>query len=103
MQSVIEAASHARRYFSDALNTYRELCYWGEHTSMYDKSETYSVKGDNAELRHYLARLARRSRCFSKCTNALRRAVELFVWCWNERQSQKRRRPRYPSNVIDFV
>ena len=103
MQSVIDAAPHARRYFSDAFNTYRELCYWGEHRAMYDKSETYSVEGDNAELRHYLARLTRRSRCFSKCIGALRRAVELFVWCWNRRQTHKRQHPRYPSNVIDFV
>lgn len=103
MQAVIDAAPHAPRYFSDAFNTYRELCYWGEHTSMYDKSETYSVEGDNAELRHYLARLTRRSRCFSKCIRALRRAVELFVWCWNQRQTQKQHYPRYPRNIIDFV
>jgi insertion element IS1 protein InsB len=74
---------------TDAFNTYRELCWWGEHTSMYDKSETYSVEGDNDEFRHYLARLTRRSRCFSKCIEALRRAVELFVWCWNEWQRHR--------------
>jgi insertion element IS1 protein InsB len=89
MQSVIDSAPHASRYFSDAFNTYRELCWWGEHASMYDKSQTYSVEGDNAELRHYLVRLTRRSRCFSKCIHALRRAVELFVWCWNQRQTYK--------------
>jgi len=103
MQSVVDSAPPAARYFSDAFNTYRELCWWGEHTSRYDKSETYSVEGDNAELRHYLARLTRKSRCFSKCINALRRAVELFVWCWNKRQSHKLQHPRYPSNIIDFV
>lgn len=70
---------------------------------MYDKSQTYSVEGNNAELRHYLARLTRRSRCFSKCIHALRRTVELFVWCQNQRQSHKQRRPRYSSNAIDFV
>ena len=103
MQRVIDSAPRASSYFSDAFNTYRELCWWGAHASMYDKSQTYSVEGDNAELRHHLARLTRRSRCFSKCIHALRRSVELFVWCWDRRQSHKRRRPRYPSNVIDFV
>jgi insertion element IS1 protein InsB len=103
MQSVVDSAPRAARYFSDAFNTYRELCWWGEHKSMYDKSQTYSVEGDNAELRHYLARLTRRSRCFSKCIYALRRAVELFVWCWNQRQSYQQQHPRYPSNIIDFV
>jgi IS1 family transposase len=46
---------------------------------MYDKSQTHSVDGDNAELRRYLSRLTRKSRCFSKGIKALRRAVELFV------------------------
>jgi hypothetical protein len=70
---------------------------------MPDKSETYSVEGDNAELRHYLARLTRKSRCFSECLMALRRAVELFVWCWNHRQLHKQRHPGYPINLIAFV
>jgi hypothetical protein len=103
MQRVVDSAPRAANYFSDAFNTYRELCWWGTHQAMYDKSETYSVEGDNAEFRHYLARLARRSRCFSKCIEALRRAVELFVWCWNWRQLRKRKQPRYPVHLIDAV
>jgi len=103
MQSVVDLAPRAKTYFSDAFNTYKELCWWGTHRVMYDKSETYSVEGDNAELRHYLARLTRKSRCFSKCINALRRAVELFVWCWNKRQFHRQRYPHYPSHLIDFV
>ena len=91
MQSVVDSAPHAASYFSDAFNTYRELCWWGEHTSMYDKSQTYSVEGANADLRHYLARLARRSRCFSRCPRALARAVDLFVRCSNARQLQKQK------------
>ncbi len=66
---------------------------------MCDKSQTYSVEGDNAELRYYLARL---TRCFSKCIKALRRAVKLFVWCWNWRQLRTQH-PRYPVNLIDAV
>lgn len=103
MQAVIDAAPQAESYFSDAFLTYRELCWWGTHQAMYNKSQTYSVEGDNAELRHYLARLVRKTRCFSKCIEALRRAVELFVWCWNWRQLQKQQYPRYPVTLIDSV
>jgi insertion element IS1 protein InsB len=103
MQAVVDAAPKAARYFSDAFNTYKELCWWGAHQARRDKAETYSVEGDNAELRHYLARLTRKSRCFSKCIKALRRAVELFVWCWNKRQLRKQQQPRYPSHLIDSV
>ena len=97
MQSVVDAAPRARSYYSDAFNTYRELCRWGEHTSMYDKSQTYAVEAVNADLRHYLARLGRRPRCFSRCINALTRAVDLFARCYNARQLRKRKYPRYPA------
>ena len=60
---------------------------------MPDKSETYRVEGDNAELRHYLARLARKSRCL----HALRRTIKLLVFAWNRRQLYLRRFPAYPS------
>ena len=42
-----------------------------------DSRETCRAKGSNAELRHYLARSARQSRCFSRCIGALIRAVKL--------------------------
>lgn len=101
MQQVIDCAPPAARYFSDRFNTYAELCYWGTHTSQPDKSETYSVEGCNADLRHYLARLARRSRCFSRCIHALRRAVDLFVHFYNLRQLRKQKHPRYPTHITD--
>ncbi|CAN5874537.1 hypothetical protein BH18ACI4_BH18ACI4_20280 [soil metagenome] len=76
----------------------------GKHTgAMDDKSETYSGEGDNAELRHYLARVTRKTRCFLKCIKALRRAVELFVWCWNKQQLHKQQCPRYPIHLINSV
>lgn len=103
LQSVIDAAPQAESYYSDAFNTYKELCYWDTHTSMHDKSETYSVEGVNADLRHYLARLARKSRCFSRCIEALRRAVDLFVRCYNARQLRKRKYPRYPAFITDAL
>ena len=59
---------------SDAVNTYHELCWWGVYTSMYDKSQPYSVEGMNADLSPYLARLARKSRGFARCLHAWRRA-----------------------------
>jgi insertion element IS1 protein InsB len=70
---------------------------------MNDKSQTYSVEGDNAELRHYLARLARKSRCFSRCIHALYTAVKLFVYYWNQRQLYRQLHPTYPLHLIDFV
>lgn len=66
LQAMVDEAPQAQFYYSDLFASYRNLIYTpGRYTPMPDKSQTYRVEGDNAELRHYLVRLARRSRCFS--------------------------------------
>lgn len=104
MQAMLDRSPRADHYHSDLFNTYVTLVYLpGHHEFSDDKSETYSVEGDNAELRHYLARLGRKSRCFSRCIRALWRAVKLFVYSWNRRQLHKRTYPNYPAHLPDFA
>ena len=101
---MVDHAPQAAYYYSDLFATYRQLIYSpGRYTAMPDKSETYRVEGDNAEMRHYLARLARRSRCFSRCIGALRDAIKLFVFAWNSRQLQRQRYPKYTFHIRDFI
>jgi IS1 family transposase len=103
LQTLLDTRVWAASYFSDAFNLYLSGVYAGQHQAVADKSQTYAVEGDNAELRHYLARLGRASRCFSRSIDALRAAVRLFVYAWNRRQLYKRTHPRYPAHVRDFV
>jgi insertion element IS1 protein InsB len=104
MQALLDSSPQAQQYFSDEFSTYQTLIYDpGQHQAVSDKSQTYSVEGGNADLRHYLARLARRSRCFSRCIHALCRAIKLFVYCYNQRQLHKHRYPNYPAHLFDFV
>lgn len=94
----------AAQYYSDGFATYQTLVYYpGRHAVAPGKSQTYSVEADNAELRHYLARLGRKSRCFSRSIDALRRAVKIFVYAWNRRQLQRRAFPRYTVHLMNFV
>ena len=47
--------ARAQQYYSDQFSLYDSLSYRrGHHLSLFDKSETYSVEGNNTELRHYL-------------------------------------------------
>jgi insertion element IS1 protein InsB len=104
LQAMLDRAPFARHYYSDAFVTYGTLVYApGQHTALTDKSQTYSVEGDNAELRHYLSRLVRKSRCFSRCIHALWRSVKLFVYAWNRRQLFKRVFPTAVAHVRDFA
>lgn len=103
LQEILDSSPYAQRYFSDAYKLYLSGIYAGQHQGVKDKSETYSVEGSNADLRHYLARLARSSRCFSRSIDALRTAVQLFVYAWNRRQLVKRQFPKYPAHVRSFA
>ena len=80
LQGLVDQSPPVRWYYSDLMASYKKLLYYpGKHSPMPNKSETYRVEGMNAELRHYLARLQRRSRCFSRCADALERAIKLFT------------------------
>ena len=104
LQPIIDQAPIAFQYCTDGLSTYEALNY---HTAFHlvalGKSQTYSVEGGNADLRHYLARLAKKSRCFSRSVLALVRNIALFVQCWNRRQLFKRRWFQYNPPLADFV
>ena len=103
LQACLERAPQAKQYYSDAFPVYDTLYYGAPYEMRTDKHETYSVEAVNADLRHYLKRLARKSRCFSRRLHSLAKNLQLFVYCYNHRQLTKRRFPNYASHLIDFV
>ena len=101
---MVDEAPKAKWYYSDAYDAYSHLWYhFGRYAVSNSKEDTCSVEACNAELRHYLARLARKSRCFSRCPYALECAIRLFVYAFNSRQLYKQRFPKYPALVFAFV
>jgi IS1 family transposase len=104
MQEVVDQAPRAQSYFSDGFPVYADLYYHGgQYQAMLDKSQTYAVEAVNAELRHYVARLRRQTRCYSKCLQALRRAVAFFVRLWNAQQLHRRAQPYALQPLVNFV
>jgi insertion element IS1 protein InsB len=104
IQGVLDGAVKAKWYFSDGFDAYSRLWYhYGRYEVSKWKNDTFSVEARNAELRHYLARLARRSRCFSRCVDALQSALKLFVFAFNRRQLHKQAAHHYPAHIKDFI
>jgi len=101
---MVDEAPKAKRYYNDAFDAYDRLWY---HFSRYGviegKTDTFSVEGDNAELRHYLTCLARSSRCFSRSPHALEFTLRVFVYSFNSRQLYKHHYPSYPAHLMEFV
>lgn len=88
MQLLVDTLPTAQRYTSDGHAAYAELVWpeGSQHIVSVRKEETYTIESLNANLRTYLKRLARRSRCFSRSLDALQRALRLFVYYYNRRQ-----------------
>jgi len=103
LQACLERAPQAKQYYSDAFPGYDTLYYGAPYEMRTDKQETYSVEAVNADLRHYLKRLARKSRCFSRRMQSLARNIQLFVYCYNQRQLMKHLYPKYSFHLIDFL
>ncbi len=105
LQAGVDGAPQAHAYDSDGLLGYQALVYGldATYTAVLDKRHTSRVEGGNPDLRHYLARLVRKSRCFSRCICALQRAVKVWVGCYNQQQVWTQRYPRYPNQLIQFV
>jgi insertion element IS1 protein InsB len=66
---------------SDYWKPYEHMIPHALHTQ--SKAETYTVEGYNSLLRHFLARLRRKSKCYSKSHHMLLYSVMLFMLKWN--------------------
>ena len=58
-----------------------------EYNHIQSKAETYIVEGYNSFFRHFLARMRRKTKCYSKCKIMLEYSVRLLMAKWNNRLS----------------
>ena len=66
IQAIVDDSPAGRRYYTDGYLGYIDVVYPGCHMrNIRDKSNTFTVEGINADLRHYIPILARHSRCFA--------------------------------------
>ncbi len=68
--------------YTDYYKAYESILENENHVQ--SKAETYTVEGYNSNLRHYLARLKRKTRCYSKCDKMLEYSVKLLMAKWNK-------------------
>ena len=101
MQEFVDRLPHSTRYCSDRLGVYQEMMWPpnSEHVISERKEETFTVESLNADLRGYLGRLKRRSRCFSRSWEALARAIRMFTWHYNRRRRVINEHPKYRNGL----
>jgi len=85
IQGIVDSAPEAKSYCTDGYNGYIDVVYPGVHTrNTHNKSDTYTVESINADLRHYIPVLARKSRCFCRRIETLRAVISVFVNAYNK-------------------
>ena len=85
IEEMVFSTEPARKYSTDGAPVYLGVDFFGKHNqNAYDKSDTHNVEGSNADLRHYIAGLRRRSRCFFRNLETLRAVLWVFVNAYNK-------------------
>ena len=106
MQALLDRSPQATWYYSDYFSTYHALVYYpGHHRALKDKSQTFTVEGVNADLRHYMAPFRRASRCFARSLENLQAMMKVFTYWFNRCQLRRREYPSYPvfpSTLVSF-
>ncbi len=85
IQDMVDRAPASHRYCSDGYLGYIDVVYPGEYVrNIRNKSDTFSVESINADLRHYMEVLTRKSRCFCRSMETLEAVVAVFVDAFNK-------------------
>ncbi len=110
IQEMVDTASEAESYCTDGYFGYLDVVFPGKHIfNVHNKNDTFTVEGVNADLRHYIPTLARRSRCFPRKLENLQAVLAVFVRAYNRFGIEKERfRSRYhmaspPFSLFDFL
>lgn len=110
IQKIVNDGPDAEYYGTDGYVRYMDVIYPRVHIqNIHDKSNTFTVEGINAVLRHYIPILARRSRCFPHSLETLRVVVEVFAEAYNRfglaqfKYRQLHQRKEIPFGLVDFL
>jgi len=104
IQKMVDNTLQADQYCTDGGNSYLGVDFVGRHKrNVRDKSDTHNIEGSNADLRHYIAGLRRKSRCFFRSMETLKAVLALFIDAYNKFGAAKLQyRLKHPDCGRDF-
>ena len=77
IQKLVDNSPKAKYYYSDAYSAYSEVCYYGTHTALKNKSQTYTVEGVKSDLRYYIPASRRKSKCFFRSIDIMKAVLSI--------------------------
>ena len=104
IQEMVDGTVQAEKYYTDGGQSYLGVDFIGRHSrNTRDQSDTHNIEGSNADIRHYIAGLRRKSRCFFRKTETLIAVLRIFIYAYNKFGAAKLEyRLRHPGSGRDF-
>ena len=91
IQEMVDRSPPAQNYYTDGGAVYLDVMFWGRHRrNIHSKSDTYIIEGTNADMRHYIGGLRRKSRCFFRSLETLKAVLAIFINAYNRFGEAKR-------------
>lgn len=85
LQAMVDSVNPANHYYTDGLKLYGDIDYLGDHFyNLEDKSDTHLIESINADLRHHIPGLRRKSRCFYRTFESFHAVLSVFINAYNK-------------------
>ena len=106
IQKIVDSVPPAKTYFTDGYYGYAGVDFCGQLKQNYlNKNDTCTIESTNADLRHYISGLHRRSRIFYRTLETFRAVLSVFIDAYNKfgEYKMKRKNRTLSRSVLDFL
>lgn len=106
LQRIVDSVPPAQTYHTDGYYGYAGVDFCGRHNQNWlNKNDTHLIESTNADLRHYISGLHRRSRVFYRSLETLRAVLSVFIDAYNKFGEYKMKYKNRPPtrSVLDFL
>ena len=108
IQRMVDSVSPAQTYHTDGYYGYAGIDFCGHHNQNWlNKNDTHIIESTNADLRHYIPGLRRRSRIFYRTIETFKAVLSVFIDAYNKFGEAKLKyasiKTELSFSVLDFL
>jgi len=85
LQGLVDRTIQAQNYATDGNLSYLDVDFYGSKhiRNVKNKKDTHNIESVNADLRHYISGLSRRSRCFFRKIDTIKAVLNVYINAYN--------------------
>ena len=104
IQRMVDSVPPAKKYYTDGYYGYANIDFVGQHMrNATNKNDTHLIESTNADLRHYIPGLRRRSRIFYRTIETFHAVLSVFIDAYNKFGDYKHNHKKIYRTLFDFL